>query len=56
MTPSQEISISKAMSHIEKARHWLDNAMYHSGVELNDSEFRKVREAYELLCQANDKL
>lgn len=56
MTPSQQISINKAMSHIDKARQWLDNAMYYSGEPLTDSEQKRIRESYDLLCKACDKL
>lgn len=58
MTFKQEIAITKAKEKIEEIRHLLDDAMYNNppSEALDDKTFFKVREAYELICQANDKL
>jgi hypothetical protein len=41
---------------IQDARKWLDQAMYYTGDPMPYEDFRKVREAYDLICSANDKL
>ena len=48
----------KVREYIKDLRNMLDDLMYNnSGKEqLSDDEFRRVREAYDLICQANDKL
>ena len=55
MTPRQEIMLSKARALIADTRSVLDGVMYYSD-PLPDTEFSKVREAYDLICKANDKL
>ena len=56
MTNSQERKILLARDHIREARQYLDTVMYRMEPPLNDSEYNRIRLAYELLCQANDKL
>jgi len=56
MTQEQQNNIFLATRKIEEARRFLDNAMYYSAEPMEESEFQKVREAYDLLCRANDKL
>lgn len=56
MTIEQEKCIRKAVECMNVAREWLDTAMYHAGTQMPESEFKKVREAYDLICKANDKL
>lgn len=58
MTYRQEIIMGKVREHIKDLRNMLDDLMYNnSGKEqLSDDEFRRAREAYDLICQANDKL
>ena len=56
MTPKQLDNIREAIKCIQTARKWLDMAMYYSGAEMPENEFKKVREAYDFLCKANDKL
>jgi len=57
MTIEQEKAIRNARGLIKSARYALDAAMY-GDVEhpLTDAEFKKVREAYDLICKANDVL
>lgn len=55
MTPRQEIYLTKVRALIADARTLLDDVMYH-GDPLPENEFRKIREAYDLICKANDKL
>ena len=55
MTPRQEIMLNRARALIEDARSVLDDVMYRSD-PLSEKEFSKVREAYDLICKANDKL
>ena len=56
MTPKQHYLISEAIKCLQSARKWLDQAMYYSGEEMPEKDFKKVREAYDLICSANDKL
>ena len=56
MTPKQVDNIRNAIKSIQTARKWLDMAMYYSGDSMPDDEFKKVHEAYDHLCKANDKL
>lgn len=56
MTPQQLSCIQHAMKCIQEAGQWLYMAMYYSDEEMSDEEFSRVREAYDLLCKANDKL
>ena len=56
MTSKQISFINQAKESIKQARQWLDMAMFFSGDEMPDNEFKKIREAYNLVCQANDKL
>ena len=56
MTPKQHYLISEAVKSIQSARKWLDQAMYYSGEEMPEKDFQRVREAYDLVCKANDKL
>ena len=48
--------IDEAVRCLQSARKWLDQAMYYTGDPMPDEDFRKVREAYDLICSANDKL
>ena len=47
--------LNKVREEIETMRNQLDWVMYRSE-PLPDKEFKKIREAYDLICQANDKL
>ena len=55
MTPRQEIMLDRVRALIADTRSVLDDIMYRSD-PLEDREFSKVREAYDLVCKANDKL
>ncbi len=55
MTPRQEIMHNRAVALLSDARDILDDIMYRSD-PLTDGEFGKIREAYDLICKANDKL
>lgn len=55
MTYEQEQSISRARQKIGEIRTILDGVMYYSGV-LPEKEFKRIREGYDLICKANDKL
>ena len=55
MTPRQEIMLIKVEALIADARSVLDDVMYRSD-PLPDKEFKKIREAYDLICSANDLL
>jgi len=54
----QEIIIRKAREHIQDLRNMLDDLMYrrHDSHELSNEEFRKIRNAYDDICSANDNL
>lgn len=56
MTTEQHILINGAIEAIRLARQRLDEAMYHLEPKMTDKEFKKVRDAYNLICKANDKL
>ena len=56
MTQEQQNNIFLATRKIQEARSYLDTAMYYTGEPMEESEFQKVREAYDLLCRASDKL
>ena len=56
MTSKQVDCVRNAIKSIQTARKWLDMAMYYSGDTMPENEFKKVREAYDYLCKANDKL
>lgn len=55
MTPVQQNMLNKVCEEIETIRFQLDWVMYRSE-PLPDREFKKIREAYDFVCQANDKL
>ena len=56
MTPQQHQCIENAIKSLQDARKWLDLAMYYSGSVMPEKEFKKIRESYDLICKANDKL
>lgn len=41
---------------IAKIRNDLDFLMYNPNFKVEEKEFSKLREAYDLICKANDKL
>lgn len=55
MTSRQQYIIGKVQEQIRTVRQMLDDVMYRTD-ELSDEEHARVREAYDLICQANDKL
>ncbi len=55
MTNRQQIIMSKVQEKIKELRRMLDDVMYRSD-PLPDNEYKKIREGYDLICQANDKL
>ena len=57
MTIEQERAIRNARGLMKSARYALDDAMY-GDVEhpLTDAEFKKIREAYDKICEATDLL
>lgn len=55
MTFRQEKAVEKAKEKIGEIRNLLDEVMYYSD-PIEDREFNKVREAYNLICSANDQL
>ena len=56
MTTEQHRMIVKAREGIKEIRGFLDAAMYYMGTPMPDNEFKKVREAYDSICKANDLL
>lgn len=56
MTPSQENVIFSVRRKINEIRGNLDALMYGQDIPISEHEFQKVREAYDLICKANDKL
>ena len=55
MTVRQINAVEQARGKIREIRELLDGVMYSSD-PLTDAEFKKVREAYDLVCKANDRL
>lgn len=55
MSNEQQIRLDKVRGKLKEAREMLDDVMYRM-MPLSDNEFKKVREGYDLICQANDKL
>ena len=55
MTVRQENDLQKARNMISGLRALLDGVMYY-GEPLTDTEFARVRAAYDKVCEANDKL
>lgn len=55
MTSRQTYIMSKAQDKINELRSLLDDVMYRTD-PLTPEELKKVREGYDLVCQANDKL
>lgn len=56
MTNKQAMCIDEAARCLQSARKWLDQAMYYSGEEMPEKDFKKVREAYDKICEANNCL
>ena len=55
MTIEQDAQLRNVRDKIKKVRDNLDRIMYCS-TPLSDEEYSRLREGYDLLCQANDKL
>lgn len=55
MTISQEKQIQDVRNKIKDIRNILDDVMYGSQY-LSEKEYQPIREAYDLICEANDKL
>lgn len=55
MTSRQQYIMTKVEEKIRELRVMLDDVMYRND-PLPENEFKKVREGYDLICQANDKL
>lgn len=55
MTYEQEKQVAKVRQVIASAREMLDSVMYYSD-PISDNELKKLRESYDHLCKANDKL
>ena len=55
MTATQKGMLLDARSRIEGLRNLLDEMMY-GQEQVDDNEYLRIREAYDLICQANDKL
>ena len=56
MTPQQDRYIRNAVKCLQDARKWMDQAMYYTGDPMPDSEFTKMRTAYDSICKAVDRL
>ena len=51
----KEQALNQVRSQIKDIRRTLDGLMY-GGIPITDDEYKKIREAYDLICKANDKL
>ena len=55
MTQPQLYRLEKVKRKIMESREILDDVMYRM-IPLSDEEYERIRESYDLLCRANDKL
>ena len=55
MNQRQKYIMQKAEEKISELRVMLDDVMYHNE-PLPENEQKMIREGYDLICQANDKL
>lgn len=55
MTAQQERELRIVRERISEIRNILDGVMYYSD-PITEEERKKIREAYDLICKANDKL
>ena len=55
MTTRQQYILLKVQEQIRTTRQMLDDVMYRTD-PLTPEERKRVRECYDLICQANDKL
>jgi hypothetical protein len=55
MSNEQQIMLQKVGNKLKEVRNILDDIMYRM-MPLSDSEHKKIREGYDLICKANDKL
>ena len=55
MDSDKKNQISGVISQLKNVRANLDNIMYGESI-ISNKEFKTMREAYELICQAMDKL
>lgn len=55
MTPRQDYILLKVKEQIKVVRSMLDDIMYRTD-ELPDNERKKIRTAYDKICEANDCL
>lgn len=55
MTINQINAIEQARGKIREIRELLDGVMYYSE-PITKEEYKRVREAYDLVCKANDAL
>jgi len=55
MTTRQEYILQKVQEQIRTVKQMLDDVMYRTD-PLKKEEHRRIREAYDLICQANDRL
>ena len=55
MNYEQQHEVDRVRGMIEGCRSILDELMYGND-PVNDEEYEQLREVYDLLCQANDKL
>lgn len=55
MTSRQQIILQKVAEKLSVVRTMLDDVMYRTD-PLGDGEFRRIREVYDKICEANDLL
>ena len=55
MTIVQENMLNKVREEIDVMRNQLEWVMYRSE-NLTEKEYKRIREAYDLICKANDKI
>ena len=55
MTARQEHILLKVQEGIDHIRNMMDDVLFRTD-PLKDDERKRIREAYDLICKANDKL
>ena len=55
MTALQDHKVRMVIQSLTEARQMLDNIMY-SEPRVSDDEYSRLRECYDKICEANDKL
>lgn len=56
MEVREQIILNRVKEKITEIRGLLDFVMYGNDGKITDEEFVRIKESYDLICKANDKL